>query len=110
MASLFEHPTVQAFKASQRSKQGLTEPLDAEWLRTLCLEAGADDVGFVEIDRAEIADQRAEILDLFPRTKTLISLVGRMNRENIRNPARSLANSEFHHTGHNLEEATRHIV
>jgi ferredoxin len=110
MASLFEHPTVQAFQASQRSKQGLTEPLDAEWLRTLCLEAGADDVGFVEIDRAEIADQRAEILDLFPRTKTLISLVGRMNRENIRNPARSLANSEFHHTGHNLEEATRHIV
>ena len=23
--------------------------LDADWLRTLCLDAGADDVGFVEI-------------------------------------------------------------
>ena len=26
-------------------------PLNATWLRELCLEAGADDVGFVELER-----------------------------------------------------------
>ena len=60
--------------------------LDAAWLRQLCLDAGADDVGFVERDRPEIADQKADIDNVFPRTKTLISVVCRMNRENIRTP------------------------
>src|SRR5256886_4445984 len=72
--------------------------LDAAWLRQLCLDAGADDVGFVERDRPEIADQKADIENVFPRTRTLISVVCRMNRENIRTPARSISNLEFHHT------------
>ena len=110
MASLSEHPTVKAVRAKQVTETVSSVPLDADWLRTLCLEAGADDVGFVEINRAEIADQRTEILTVFPHTKTLISLVGRMNRENIRHPARSIANTEFHHSGHELENATRRIV
>ena len=62
------------------------------------LEAGADDAGFVEIDRPEIADQKTDIFWLLPEAKTLVSLVVRMNRENLRAPARSIANLEFHHT------------
>src|SRR5581483_6064597 len=112
MASLSNHPTVQAFRAKHIVNDQKTSPvpLDADWLRALCLEAGADDAGFVDIDSSEIVDQRDEILTLFPHTKTLISLVGRMNRENIRSPARSIANMEFHHTNHALEDVTRRIV
>ena len=55
--------------------------LDADWLKQLVLDAGADDVGFVEIGRPELDDQRDDILKAFPRTKTLISFVVRMNRE-----------------------------
>lgn len=112
MASLSDHPTVQAFRARNSTPADSTPsfPLDAAWLRTLCLEAGADDVGMVEIDRAEIADQRADILAVFPHTKTLISLVGRMNRENVRSPARSVANVEFHHAGNEIEEVARSVV
>ncbi|HEY4387403.1 MAG TPA: 4Fe-4S binding protein, partial [Ktedonobacteraceae bacterium] len=33
-----------------------------------------------------------------------------MNRESIRNPARSLANLEFHHADYKLEEIAREIV
>jgi ferredoxin len=84
--------------------------LDGAWLRQLCLDAGADDVGFVGIDRPEIDDQRREILDAFPRTRALISLVCRMNREPIRSPARSVANLEFHHSGEHVNEVTRKIV
>ena len=84
--------------------------LDKEWLRNLCLNAGADDVGFVEIDRPELEKDRLDVLNTFSRTKTLISLVIRMNREPIRSPARSVANLEFHHTGDQVNEVARHIV
>src|SRR6266513_1846849 len=84
--------------------------LDAAWLRQLCLDAGADDVGFVERDRPEIADQKADIENVFPRTRTLISVVCRMNRENIRTPARSISNLEFHHTTDETNEVARRIV
>ena len=84
--------------------------LDQESLRQLCLEAGADDVGFVEIDRPELEQDRADILNVFPQTRTLISFVIRMNREAIRSPARSVANLEFHHTGDQVNDVARHLA
>lgn len=81
--------------------------IEYDAIRRLFLEAGADDVGCIEIDRAEIADQRDDILAAFPCTKTLISLVCRMNRENIRTPMRSIANLEFHHTGDDVNDVAR---
>jgi len=84
--------------------------LDPEQLRQMCLKAGADDIGFVEIDRPEIAKDRPDILNAFPHTKTLISFVVRMNREPIRSPARSIANLEFHHTGDQVNHVARHVV
>lgn len=84
--------------------------LDKTWLQRLCLEAGADDVGFVEVARPELDAQRADILAVFPRAKTLISLVCRMNREPIRSPARSIANLELHATGDRVNEVARAIV
>jgi hypothetical protein len=44
-----EHPTVRAHQ-QRPALQKTSEPLDAAWLRQLCLDAGADDVGFLEID------------------------------------------------------------
>jgi hypothetical protein len=112
MAQLAEHPTVKQFR--EREAAGnlpvRLPTLDSAWLRQVCLEAGADDVGFVEAGRAEIADQRSEILAVFPKTKTLVSFVLRMNRENIRTPARSIANLEFHHTTDEINEVARKIV
>jgi Fe-S-cluster-containing hydrogenase component 2 len=84
--------------------------IEPTWLRELCLKAGADDVGFVSLDNALLDDQRAEILALFPPTVSLISLVGRMNREPIRAVKRSVANLEFHATGDELNLVARKIV
>jgi ferredoxin len=112
MTTLAEHPTVQRMRA--RAAAGTltppSHPLDGDWLRHLCLESGADDVGFVALDNADIAAQRPEILAAFPATKTLISFVVRMNRENIRAPARSVANVEFHRSGDAVNDTARHIV
>jgi epoxyqueuosine reductase QueG len=109
---LDEHPTVKRFyeRTMMAPATDALPGVDAVWLRALCLEAGADDVGFVEIDRAEIADQRDDILAVFPHAKTLVSFVCRMNREDIRSPARSVANLEFHHTGDQVNEVARKIV
>lgn len=87
-----------------------SEPLDAAWLRQLCFDAGADDVGFVEVDRPALAEERPHLQRAFPHTRSLISIVLRMNRDNVRNPARSIANSEFHHTGDEVNDVARHIV
>jgi AcrR family transcriptional regulator len=48
--------TVGGFYKHFRSKDELLADAIA-WLRQLCLDAGADDVGFVERDRPGIADQ-----------------------------------------------------
>jgi len=84
--------------------------LDAAWLRQLCLDAGADDVGFVEVERTSLAGEHTHIMRAFPRTRTLVSIVSRMNRDNVRSPARSVANSEFHHTGDEVNIVIRKIV
>src|SRR5215510_11144759 len=105
MAQLAEHPSVKRFH--ERAVALPTEPpstLNAQELREVCLQAGADDVGFVEVDRAELAKERSDILSFFPHTKALISFVVRMNREPIHNPARSVANVEFHQSGERVNE------
>ena len=112
MLKLEEHPTVRSYNQKLKIdiKSSTPSKLYSEWLRDLCLEAGADDVGFVEIDRPEIAYEREDIFAVFPYTKTLVSFVCRMNREPIRSPARSVANLEFHNTGDEVNEIARNIV
>jgi NAD-dependent dihydropyrimidine dehydrogenase PreA subunit len=108
VTKLDDHPSVVRFRQSE--PRPLAGRIDVERLRRICLDAGADDVGFVAIDRHELDDQRAEILGLYPWTKGLISLVCRMNREPIRSPARSVANLEFHHVGDHTNEVASEIV
>ena len=117
MAKIAELPIVNTNQNPQGSSGHRPAParpspraLDKEILRQWCLDAGADDVGFVEIERPEIKQDRPDILSAFPQTKTLISVVIRMNREPIRSPARSIANLEFHRTGDQVNEVARDIV
>lgn len=84
--------------------------LDADLIRAWLLEAGADDVGFVDLDLPELADEKPYVLAAFPRARSLISFVVRMNREPIRTTARSVSNLEFHHSGHEVDEIARQFV
>jgi Fe-S-cluster-containing hydrogenase component 2 len=108
MAKLDLHPTVIRHRHSVVNVP--PKVLDAEQVRRVCLDAGADDVGFVSIGRPELDDQRADILRVYPWTKGLISIVCKMNREPIRSTARSVANLEFHHTGDRTNEVASLIV
>src|SRR5213080_1173851 len=105
---LEDHPTVQ--RVHLKTVPAKKQSLDAGWLKQLVLDAGADDVGFVEIGRRALDDQREDILKAFPHAKTLISFVVRMNRESIRTPARSVSNLEFHHSGEEVNDIARSVV
>ena len=111
MSERNEHPSIKRFR--ERAAASLNQSpgkFDAEEIRAIALNAGADDVGFVEVDRAELTSERDDILRFFPPTKSLISFVLRMNREPIHNPARSVANVEFHQSGERVNEIAHRIV
>jgi len=105
---LEDHPTVIKVRRSGVASQAPPQ-LESKWLRQVVLDAGADDVGFVEIDRAELSEERAYIEAIFPAARTPISFVTRMNREPVRSPARSVANVEFHHPGERVNEIARTV-
>src|SRR5919197_6719320 len=108
---LDDHPTVQRMhRKTVPAVPSQQASLDAGWLQQLVLDAGADDVGLVEIGRPALDDQRQDIFKAFPHTRTLISFVVRMNREAIRTPARSVSNTEFHHSGDEVNDIARSVV
>ena len=88
MKNLMEHPRVKRVQEKMTAVREAANRLDAAWLRQLALDLGADDVGFVELDRAALAADREDIPTAFPRARSLVGLVCRMNREPIRSPAR----------------------
>jgi ferredoxin len=104
---LAEHPTVRKVRSRPTRKPGV---LDADRLREICLAAGADDVGFVSADNPDLASEVEHVQAALPGTKSYISLVVKMNRDNVRSTARSVANQEFHRSGEVLNEAAHRIV
>ena len=56
MAKFDNHPTVKWWREQSKNNQpARVATLNSDSLRNLCLEMGADDVGFVEIDRPAIS-------------------------------------------------------
>ncbi|MFI0168152.1 (4Fe-4S)-binding protein [Streptomyces sp. NPDC017095] len=111
-AKLAGHPSVQAVLARRASGTAdqSSPVIDAEWLRRLCLDAGADDAAAVSLDHPDLAGEREHVLAALPGARTLVSLVVRMNRDNYRTPARSVANQEFHQTDEQVNHAARTVT
>ena len=108
---LEDHPTVKRYqeRVAGRTAVKAIEPLNAKWLREAALDAGADDAGFVEIQREELADQKADILSIFPETCTLVSLVIRLNPENVRSVSRAISDLEYKEGFHAADKVARNL-
>jgi epoxyqueuosine reductase len=109
------YPTTNTFeKEAQRMATPQTvitsNTFPAEAIRQICLEAGADEVGLVEVDRPELAQERPGILQVYPATRTIISLSRALNRENLQSPARPLYNGEFRRTEEDLSRISGEIL
>ena len=84
--------------------------LTASELKALARDCGADDCGLVAVDDPHIAVDRPYVTKALPGARALLSIIGRMHREPVRSPARSVSNHEFHQSGHEVDEVARKIV
>lgn len=59
------HPSIERFQARQVGLPASSPPiLEAGALRRVCLDCGADDVGFVSLDREEVASASSKCYSL----------------------------------------------
>jgi len=79
-------------------------------IKKICIDAGADDVGLVDIDRDSLCKEKEGILHVYSHTRSIISIIIANNRENIQSPARYVANEEYHHTGDRISSVARDIL
>lgn len=84
--------------------------VDSTWLRDLAIECGADDAGVVAIDRPELTEEKPHILGAFADARSLVSIVCKMNVDNVRSPARSVSNLEFHRSMDRINDAAAELV
>jgi len=111
MVILEQHPTVVEYRRISKSstKHRTGSAVDAHWLKQLVLDSGADDVGLIEIYRPGMESYRDEVIELFPEAKTIVSLVGRLNPDNIRCVSRSTADTEFMQGFNNVNAICRRV-
>jgi epoxyqueuosine reductase QueG len=109
---LEEHPTVKQYRgrSSQEIAAHTSKKLEAEWLRRLALESGADDVGFIDVGRSTLSDYRQDLLRVMPDIKSIMCMVFRLNKEPLRSLAHSIANIEFRHMWSHANATARKTV
>lgn len=102
-----EHPSVQAVRARGIPPQ--PEPLTVAEIRAIALEAGADDVGVVSLDHPGLVEEIPYVLRALPGARSLVSIILRVHPDNARSPQRSVANTEFHRVGSDMDELSARI-
>jgi hypothetical protein len=76
-ARLADHPPVRKVLSRKSETPGV---IDADWLRRLCVDAGADDIAFARVENPDLASEREHVDAALPGTQSYISLVVKMNR------------------------------
>ncbi len=92
-----EHPDIKWFK--QRADKTLypltRKKIECLFLKDLAAKAGADDCGIIDINCPELVEEKQDILSLYPETRSLLSVVVTLNRENIRCVSQAVSDLEF---------------
>lgn len=76
------------------TQQTLFETMPLDQLKHKIKNLGADDVGIVSIYSPQLADQRDDILNIFPQTRSLISFVVALNRHAVQTRNKPIINYE----------------
>lgn len=101
------HPTVVALG---RRKPDEPVRLTVERVRQIAVEAGADDAGVVALDHPDLAEEVRYATRALPGARSFVSIVLSTHRDNIRSPARSVANVEFHRAGRAVDEVLHRVA
>lgn len=84
--------------------------VSAAWLAQVCRDAGAADVGFVDIGRVALGAEADNARRLFPRVRTLVAIVTSSNPDAIRSVSRATANLAWHLNHVELDEVANRVV
>lgn len=103
-----DHPSARALRARGAAPRPPT--LDWATVRAMALEAGADDASPVSLDHPDLAEERPYIERALPGARSCIALVQRMHLDDVRSPTRSVANLEFHRTGHEVDAIAQRLA
>ncbi len=95
---------------STLAREHVVQRLDREWLRQVCLDAGALDVGFVEVERPALGGETTNAKRIFANVRTLVSIITASNPEAIRSLSRATANMAWHLNHSELDEAAQRII
>jgi epoxyqueuosine reductase QueG len=87
-----------------------TIQVTADEVREICREAGADDAGFVELERAGLVYEKSDILKIYPKTRSLIAIAKLINQEAVQSPATNIVDEEFHRSYDDLPVIARRIL
>lgn len=108
---LKQHPTVKWYHGQiERGVAKIQKVPDADRIKQIVLNAGADDVGIVSADAPAFEDHRRDMLDIFPNTRSLISVVCRLNSENIRSISRASSDLDFKKANDELDSTARIVI
>ncbi|MDA3915896.1 MAG: SCP2 sterol-binding domain-containing protein [Deltaproteobacteria bacterium] len=91
------HPDIIWFNEhSDDTRQSSTnKKIEYSYLKELAAKAGANDCGITDINSPELVEEKRDILSIYPVTRSLLSVVTNLNRENVRCVSRSVSDLEF---------------
>jgi len=101
------HPTVLALRSKPPARAAR---LTVDEVRAIARAAGADDAGVVALAHPDLADEVPHAVRALPGARSFVSVVLSTHPDNIRSPARSVANVEFHRAGHEVDEILHRIA
>ncbi len=107
---LADHPTVKAYKEKRIATPELPATLDSANLKQMALDAGADDVGLIDLSRETIAEYRQDLLEAMPDTQSVMVLIFHVNQNLLRSKAHSLADHEFKQAWTEANHVARQLV
>ena len=92
-----DHPTVKWFNEMSETRAAESGPLVTDYnkIKEMAVDAGADDCGIADVYSLDLENEREGILALYPKTNALISIVIKLNRENVQCVSRCVSDHEF---------------
>jgi epoxyqueuosine reductase QueG len=109
---LNDHPTVKWYrKQDQETENSFRQSINAKWLKELCWEEGASDVGLISISNSDISEnEKQALLELLPTVKSVISLSFQLNPEALKTRVHSITNLEYSLAFRDANDTCRRIV
>ncbi len=107
---LSSHPTVKAYneKGNQYKKNECV--VASDMMKQISKDAGADDVGIIELNRESVSEYKSDLLSVMHDTKSMMIVAVRINQIPLRSLAHSVADQEFKRVWENFKNIEGQIV